>query len=308
MNLVRCCACGTSGTLHRHLRVAGTVDDQGLIPTTDQFGTALADIVRCGACGHSQLECFPPNAVLETAYGDATSEDYIREEHGQRETARRLLVRLEAWCARGPLLDVGCWTGFLMAEAQARGWEPLGLELSAFASTYARERLGLDVRTTGLRDVELPAEHFQAVVMADVLEHLTDPGDALARVARGSMSGGALCLAVPDAGSRLARAMGRRWWSILPTHMQYFTRGSLTTLLHRQGWEVVEVTTAPKAFTVRYYVGRLEGYSPPLARSLESAARALGAAERLWAPDFRDRMLVIARKAPATVAERQSRP
>ena len=41
----RCCVCG-AGALAPHLAVAGSAGDPGLIPTTDRFGTALADIVR----------------------------------------------------------------------------------------------------------------------------------------------------------------------------------------------------------------------------------------------------------------------
>jgi hypothetical protein len=104
-----------------------------------------------------------------------------------------------------------------------------------------------------------------------------------------------LWLALPDAGSRLARAMGRRWWSVLPTHVQYFTRHSIAALLHRNGYEVLEIRTAPKAFTVGYYLERIGGYSPGAARGLVGAASAAGVAERMWAPDFRDRMAVLAR-------------
>jgi hypothetical protein len=88
--------------------------------------------------------------------------------------------------------------------------------------------------------------------------------------------------------------MGRRWWSVIPTHVQYFTRPSLLTLLRRRGYEPLSVTTAPKAFTVRYYLGRVGGYSPALARALVGAASAAGVADRMWAPDFRDRMGVVA--------------
>jgi hypothetical protein len=77
--------------------------------------------------------------------------------------------------------------------------------------------------------------------------------------------------------------------------VQYFTRGSLRTLLARHGWTVLDVRTAPKAFTVRYYLERIGGYSPAAARALVRGARAVGLAERMWAPDFRDRMAVIAR-------------
>ena len=40
------------------LQVAGQAGPQGLIPTTDRFGVALADIVCCRSCGHMQLARF----------------------------------------------------------------------------------------------------------------------------------------------------------------------------------------------------------------------------------------------------------
>lgn len=311
-----CCACA-AGDLVADLRVAGEMGHRGLAPTTDAFGVALSDLVHCTACGHRQLERMPSDAALGEAYGEAASDDYIGEEAGQRETARRALARIERWMpgagapgpgappardtpsAPGPprLLDLGCWVGFLLAEARERGWEGVGVEPSAFASTYARERLGLDVRREGLLDADLPAGAFDAAILGDVIEHLPRPGAALDRVATLLRTGGPRLawLSLPDAGSRVARAMGARWWSVIPTHVQYFTRGSLATLLHRHGWEVLEVATAPKAFTVRYYLERTGGYSPTAARALVRAARLAGVADRMWAPDFHDRMQVIAR-------------
>ena len=76
--------CGGS-RLADHLAVAGEQGPEGLIPTTDRFGTALADIVRCGGCGHMQLQRMPPAVVLSEAYAEAASEDYIDEEAGQGE-------------------------------------------------------------------------------------------------------------------------------------------------------------------------------------------------------------------------------
>jgi SAM-dependent methyltransferase len=289
-----CAACG-SDRLAPHLKVAGQAGEEGLIPTTDRFGTALSDIVRCSRCGHMQLERFPADAVLAEAYGDAASEDYVEEEVGQRATARAVLDRLERRVGCGALLDLGSWVGFLLAEARDRGWDVVGVEPSEFASNYARDRLGLDVRTADLLTADLDGRRFDAVVLGDVIEHLPRPGEALDRIAALLAPGGAICLMVPDAGSRLARTMGARWWSVIPTHVQYFTRASLRTLLGRHGYEVVDVTTQPKAFTVRYYLSRIRGYSPLAGRALVSGAERLGLADRTWAPDFRDRMLMIAR-------------
>jgi SAM-dependent methyltransferase len=291
---VGCVVCGASDPAP-HLRVAGEMGEAGLIPTTDSFGTALADIVRCERCGHMQLERMPSDALLSDAYAEAASEDYVGEEAGQRATARATLARIERWVEPGRLLDLGCWVGFLLAEARERGWDGLGVEPSEFASAYARDRLGLDVVTAELDRVELEPG-FRAVFLGDVIEHLPDPGAALERIAGLLEPGGVVALALPDAGSRVAQVMGARWWSVIPTHVQYFTRASIATLLRDRGLEPLVVATAPKAFTVRYYLERLGGYAPPVASGLVAAARAAGIAERIWAPDFRDRMLVIARR------------
>jgi len=243
-----------------------------------------------------QLEPMPDDKVLGSGYSDAASDDYIEEETGQRATARRALERIEAHTPRrGTLLDLGCWVGFLLAEANARGWGAVGVEPSEFASAYARERLGLDVRTGELLSMPFEPDSFEAVVMGDVIEHLPVPAEALTRV-RGLLSdGGVVWLALPDAGSAVARILGRRWWSVIPTHVQYFTRRSIAELLRRSGFEILDIGTAPKAFTVRYYLERVGGYSEAMCRLLVRAAQTAQLDERLWAPDFRDRMFVVAR-------------
>jgi SAM-dependent methyltransferase len=292
-----CQACGAGG-LVRHFNVRGEMGEDGLIPTTKEFGTALGNIVKCRACGHMQLDRFPDPAELAQAYEVAASDDYVEEEAGQRESARRVLVRVERFARPGRLLDLGCWVGFLMAEARERGWEPIGVEPSSFASDYARDRLGLDVRTADLFEEELPPGSFDAVVMGDVLEHLTEAPAALDHARRLLAADGVLVLELPDAGSLMARLLGRRWWSVIPTHIHYFTRRSIRTMLGRRGFEVLAITTDPKAFTVRYYLEKGGGYLPGLSRLLVRAAERLGLANRMWAPDFRDRMIVIARPGP----------
>jgi SAM-dependent methyltransferase len=290
----RCAACD-SGGLVPHLRVAGDPGEEGLIPTTDRYGTALADIVRCPACGHMQLERFPGEEDLAEAYGEAASDDYVEEEDGQRATARRVLERIEATRGGpGSLLDLGCWVGYLLDEARARGWEVCGIEPSEFAAAFARDRLGLPVVTGGLFDTD-PGQRFDAVFLGDVIEHLPRAGESLDRIRTLLTEDGLLVMALPDAGSRVARVLGARWWSVIPTHVHYFTRDSMRTILARHGFEVLSIATQPKTFSAGYYLGRLGGYGGGLARPLTAVARATGLAERQWTPDFRDRMLVIAR-------------
>jgi SAM-dependent methyltransferase len=289
-----CAACG-GRDLRPHLSVRGAAGPQGLSPTTTRFGVALGDIVCCERCGHMQLDPMPPEAELLASYEGVASEDYVVEAPGQRATADRILTRIEAHAKPGRLLDLGCWVGYFLDQGRRRGWNPLGVEPSVYAARYAERELGLEVRHAGLLEAELPEDEFAAVFMGDVIEHLPAAGEAIARARRSIAPGGVLALVLPDAGSRVARLLGRRWWSVIPTHVHYFTRHSIGTLLRRQGFEVLEVGTAPKTFTVRYYLGRMAGYSEPAARAMVRCAEAGRLADRLWGPDFRDRMLVIAR-------------
>jgi 2-polyprenyl-3-methyl-5-hydroxy-6-metoxy-1,4-benzoquinol methylase len=289
-----CSACG-SPALRPHLRVVRD-EARDLVPTIDRYGHALADIARCGTCGHMQLERFPSEDELVHAYEEATDDEtYVEEEHAQRLTARVAVERIERYAPGRRLVDLGCWVGFLVDEARRRGWDAEGVEPSDYAHAYATQQLGLRVHHADLFHADVERRAFDAVTLHDVVEHLVRPGDALDRMAELLRPGGVVHIATPNAGSALARRMGSRWWSVLPTHVQYFTRASLRTLLERHGYEVLWMGTAPKTFSVRYYLWRLEGYSPAVSRAAIGTAEAVRMADRLWTPDFRDRMAVVAR-------------
>jgi SAM-dependent methyltransferase len=297
-----CAACGST-SLITHFEVAGDIGAEGLIPTTKEFGTAMGNIVKCTECGHMQLERFPTEDELNAEYAKAASDDYVDEEAGQRVSAARVLERTERYAGPGKLLDLGCWVGFLMAEARDRGWDPVGIEPSTFASDYARDRLGLNVRTDDLYTADLPEAPFDAVVMGDVLEHLTRAGDALDRIATLLKPDGVLVLLLPDAGSRTAKILGKRWWSVIPTHIHFFTRDSAATMLRRHGYEPLYVATDPKDFTWEYYLNKGGGYLPGLSKRLIAMARKAGVADKMFTPDFGDRMIMIARPLPSSAAE-----
>jgi SAM-dependent methyltransferase len=295
----RCPACG-SGRGHQRFVVPaeGTeagVDPGAFRPSADGYGSVLGGVIQCDVCGHGSIGGRPRVDDVRRAYEDAADPVSLREEAGQVETARRALVELETFVPPGTIYDVGCWTGSFLVAAQDRGWHALGVEPSRWASERARAR-GLDVRTASLDDHGLPAGQAQVVVMCDVLEHLLDPEDAVRVIGDLLAPGGALYITVPDAGSVLARIMGRRWWSVLPMHVQYFSRRSLRRLLEANGFHVRAMRTHPKVFSVRYYLERIGGYSPAASRALVALVAKTGQAERLMAPDFRDRVAVIATK------------
>ena len=265
-------------------------------PSADAFGATVGEVVRCRDCGHGSLRDAVDADALADAYEDAADPVSLRERRGQVETADRALDLVERHVRRGRMVDVGCWTGAFVEAAHRRGWTATGIEPSAWAVGVARDR-GLDVHPGLLEPGVLEAGAHELVVVCDVLEHLLDPGAALDLLREALAPGGLLYLTVPDAGSPLARTLGERWWSVLPMHVQYFTRRSMHHLLRRHGFEPMVTRTHAKVFSARYYAERIAGYSDQVAGTVERVLDRVGMADRLVAPDLRDRMQVVARVA-----------
>jgi SAM-dependent methyltransferase len=294
-----CCpvCAGRSGRPKWRVRPGGSengVDARAFRPSADRYGETVGEVVECLGCGHGSLARRPSPEALAAAYESAADTVSIAEEPGQVATAERSLGLVERHVRPGRLLDVGCWTGSLVLAADRRGWQASGVDPSRWAVQRAQER-GLAVTVGDLAGLK-PAGDLRCVVLCDVIEHVLDVTGTARLIAGLLEPGGAAYLTTPDAGSRVARLLGPRWWSVLPMHVQYFTRESLTRLLTGAGLRVAHVSTHPKVFTADYYAQRLAGYSPAAARAASGVLAALRQADRQVAPDFRDRMQIVAVK------------
>lgn len=256
-----------------HPGTAGEITAADLSPTCHRPG-AHGDLYRCTRCGTVSQPGVPRGQALIDLYRAMQDGDYLREEAGRRATARRLLDLVERHApGRGRLLDVGCGHGLLLDEARARGWEVLGLEPSASARAHATGPLGLPVRDGTLADLR-PETRFDAVVLADVLEHVDDPALELRRCAAALAPGGVACVVTPDPGSRTARVAGARWWGFLPAHTHLLPRRTLREAMRGAGLEPLEDVGLRRTFTLRTWAGGL-------AERGGAVGRAVGLAQRL---------------------------
>src|SRR5437899_1710038 len=119
--------------------------------------------------------------------------DYAGHRMDLRESRIRKLLRLLEDETPGRLLDVGCAGGELAALLATRGWRVQGAEAEPALVEAARAR-GVEARSVDLDRAPLPwpAGAFDAVVAAEVLEHVVDTDHLLAEIARVLRPGGAL--------------------------------------------------------------------------------------------------------------------
>lgn len=147
------------------------------------------------------------------------------------------------------VLDVGCSAGYLAERLAARGSAVTGIELDPEAAERARAFCE-EVVVGDAETMVMPLDPgtFDAVVCADLVEHLRDPGATLARLRPLLRPGGRLVVATPNVANwsiRLALLFGRFNYTergILDrTHAHLFTRRSLIECVRGAGYRVESV-------------------------------------------------------------------
>lgn len=133
-------------------------------------------------------------------YFDATARSYDQDTgmgiHPELLTA--ILHQMETLSGPNSILDVGCGTGRLLAELQARPKVNLaGLDISANMLAISRQKLGanVDLRQGDSEAIPWEAASFEVVCCTMSFHHYPNPGRALAEMRRILKPGGALLLA-----------------------------------------------------------------------------------------------------------------
>lgn len=189
---------------------------------------------------------------------------------------------LRLWGSRRDLriLDVGCGFATTSEHLQKLGNDVAGIESSAEACAVARQRIGRVIEAD-LQVAELGDEKFDAIIFADVLEHVAWPVGVLRRYLQWLAPGGSVIISLPNVGLwsvRLAHLVGRWEYEetgvLDRTHLRFFTRRSARWLIGAAGLTAVDTT-----------------YNPGLVRPLVPLAKKLLASRDTGGPQAPDALL-----------------
>ena len=105
----------------------------------------------------------------------------------------------------GPLLDIGCGSGAMLAEANRRGVDSLGLDVDASVVDWLRQHeanarvWNVDVHGVPPVAVIDNAEHpWGTITLADVIEHLFSPYEVLRQCRDKLREGGRIFVGTPN--------------------------------------------------------------------------------------------------------------
>ena len=213
--------------------------------------STLPGLVRCQRCGfvsadielgHEELAClYSRQYFAGEEYRDYVAERTLIERHFRARLAR--LLRFVPSAASKRLFEIGAAYGFFLSVARDTFQRVEGIDIAADAAATARESFGLPVVTGDFlaHRIDGPVD---VVCFWDTIEHLARPDLYVQKAATILEPGGVLALTTGDIDSWGARWRGAKWRQIHPpTHLHYFSRGTLTRLLERFGFRVIYVGT-----------------------------------------------------------------
>jgi SAM-dependent methyltransferase len=245
---------------------------------------------RCRGCGLlvvPQGVATDPSGVSiyesETSVfeADGNAGYYFDHETNLANSRRKLAFVEEHLPAGSSLLDAGANFGHFLSVARVR-YRARGFDLSPGAVTWSLAHFGVDIDVGSVYSPPEEGAPWDAITSWDVVEHLADPMEALRRLRGLLRPGGWLFVSTPDAGSRVARLLGRRWHYLDPLqHITVFSRKSLRALLEGAGFDVVTMRSLGHYYRVRYVADRLcylhpRGASGAACRAARLLSRPLG--------------------------------
>jgi len=234
-------------------------DKTKLLYVVDSF-----HIVRCSNCGLIYVNPRLSSDELKRIYD---SQDYYRSGYPNYLSkkkfifweSKKILEKIERLRKQKGerILDIGCSFGFFLDSARELGWDTYGVEISKYASDFARKELHLNVTTGTINDLSYSNNSFDVITMWDVIEHLYNPVSSLKKIRDLLKPDGILALATPNIGSPLSRLTKERWEQIKPTyHLYYFSPATLTKLLEKSRLSMVKLSTQGLGGTLKWIMGR----------------------------------------------------
>jgi SAM-dependent methyltransferase len=279
------CICCGGGRWEPHFRVLRRCLDCG-------FVCADLDLTE-----NDLRELYQADYFRGREYGDYVASRAVHEKNfaARWRDVTRLAPSLRS------LFEVGCAYGFCLVYAASRGVDCAGVDVCVEGAAYARDVLGQRAEAGDFLALPIPEGRYDAFCLWDTIEHLAHPEAFVARVHHLLPPGGWLFVTTGDIGSAAARRRGPHWRMIHPpTHLQYFSRDTITRMLTRLGFAVAPITSVPIYRSVGEVLGRLAALGRGLTRRTAAVLTAAtpGFLQRrgFWL-DLGDIMFVAARKA-----------
>jgi 2-polyprenyl-3-methyl-5-hydroxy-6-metoxy-1,4-benzoquinol methylase len=207
----------------------------------------------------------------EAAYIETQLQANLNKFSNQADTLAKHLALRDA-----TVLDIGCGGGLFLSLLKQKGAQVIGIELSDSRAQYAKTKHGLAIDKHPIESDHWQrdfANHFDAVTLWDVIEHVNYPGQTLQCAVNVLKPGGLLLIDTPCRDSfyhrfgeftyKLTRGkyptfLNAMYSSHLFGHKQIFSTTEMKTLFESVGLEVIDLHKFHElSFPYEFYLKKL---------------------------------------------------
>lgn len=191
-------------------------------------------IFFCENCTHRQIEY-----VMDESYYE--EHDSIMEGkkqyYGDLDSSEKYICKLKKYIATGDILDVGCGQGDFLRVASKYFNTCCGIEPSKVCYENRFEAPNVEYINSYFSQ-ELSLGKYDAVVSFQVLEHVTNVNGFVKSIYNCMKDDAVGMINVPNGNDVFIKP---HFHQIVIQHVNYFSLYSLVTLLHKNGFDILEI-------------------------------------------------------------------
>jgi len=213
----------------------------------------------------SELAMDIPSSIIEDKYKEVIDHIYIDEISYKKKYFLNLYKKISKHFDKNKsVLEIGSYYGVFGSIINPNVKSYSGLELTKHGSEYARKNYNLKIFNETLEDHAKKNIKYDIIVMADVIEHFSNPFLIMELIDKILNKNGLLIFTTYNMDSLYARVTGRNYHWILPFHLFYFSNKTLKKICLENNLEIFKISNDTRIVSVNYLLNKLEKIFPKI--------------------------------------------
>ena len=271
-----------------------------------KFNRLATDFVECTNCGLIRTEPVPSSEQISDHYTKkfvTGNYELLQRYDSDYEAIYRQFLKFTTFYSGDPLgqrlIDIGCFTGRFLDAAKQAGFLTYGFEYQSEAARIANEKHGGRVQCGKIESYsEVSSKSFDVVTLFGVIEHVTEPDNAVQIIAELIKQDGILIIQTPNTASFPARLLGKWWPAYAPVeHIYNFSSRNIKILLERYSFRVIKIVNNWKKLPVAYVYSQFQNFGPEYYKLMSKVIPFVPKNVLNWKlPFYGGEMLLVAKK------------
>lgn len=180
--------------------------------------------------------------------------NYEADKAPMKKNYLKILQKIQKWAPGTRLLDVGAANGYFVEIASSCGFTSMGIDINHSAVDEGI-KMGRSMTEEELLNSSMSNGSFNVITLFDFIEHVpaSQLSDHIKKINSLLSPRGVLVIVTPNTGSVWARLLKTKWHAFIPPeHLSYFDRTNISLYLRNNGFDIKEIRTINKNFSLQY--------------------------------------------------------